>query len=89
MIRSPKKPEAHRIVSRLELARMGDGEVAYIRPMAVEEAVRILGAPIDAPPGMRLYGVFHADGRPILIADSRAGALANVIEQDLEPASVH
>ena len=89
MNRTPKKPEERREISLLELARMGGGEVAYIRPIRVEEAARIIGAPIEAPPGTKLYGVFHADGQPILIADSKAGALANVFEQDLEPASVH
>jgi len=76
-------------ISPVELARMGGGRIAYIRPIRVEEAARIIGAPIDAPPHAKLYGVFHADGQPILIADSRAGALANLMAQDLEPASVH
>ena len=80
----PAKP-----ISPLELARMGGGRIAYIRPIRVEEAMRILGAPIQAPPGTTLYGAFHADGQPLLITDSRAGALANVRENDLEPASVH
>ncbi len=84
-----KKPEKRGQVSPLDLARMGGGEVAYIRPIRVEEAARLIGAPIDAPPGAKLYGVFHADGQPILIADSKAGALANLFEQELEPASVH
>ena len=76
-------------ISPLELARMGGGRIAYIRPIRVEEAMRILGAPIQAPPNAELYAVFHADGQPLLIADSRTGALANVLENDLEPASVH
>ena len=78
-----------RTVSPLELARMGGGRLAYIRPIRVEEAMRILGAPIEAPPGVRLYAAFHADGQPLAIADSRAAALANALEHDLEPASVH
>jgi len=76
-------------ISPLQLARMGGGHLAYIRPIRVEEAMRILGAPIQAPPGAKLYGVFHADGQPLAITDSRAGALANALEHDLEPASVH
>ena len=76
-------------VSLVELARMGGGRLAYVRPIRVEEAMRILGAPIQAPPGIELYAAFHADGQPLAIADSKAGALANVLENDLEPASVH
>ena len=76
-------------ISPLELARMGGGRLAYIRPIRVEEAMKILGAPIEAPPGVMLYAAFHADGQPLAIADSKAAALANVMEQDLEPANVH
>lgn len=90
MAETGKKQENRDIrISPLELARMGGGQIAYIRPIRVEEAVRIIGAPINAPPHAKLYGVFHADGQPILIADSKAGALANLMEHDLEPASVH
>ncbi len=78
-----------RPVSPLELAHMGGGRLAYIRPIRVEEATRLLGAPIQVPPGVKLYAAFHADGQPLAIADSKASALANVVEQDLEPASVH
>ena len=83
-----KRNVPRKTISPLELARMGGGRIAYIRPIRVEEAMRILGTPIEAPAGTKLYGVFHADGQPLLIADSRAGALANVRENDLEPASV-
>ena len=86
--RKPQQMPA-RNVSPLELARMGGGRLAYVRPIRVEEAMRILGAPIQVPPGIELYAAFHADGQPLAIADSRAGALANVLENDLEPASVH
>lgn len=87
MAKTRNLPARH--ISPLELARMGGGRIAYIRPIRVEEAMRILGAPIQAPPGTKLYGAFHADGQPLLITDSKAGAVANVRENDLEPASVH
>ena len=79
-----KKP-----IDPLALARMGGGEIAYIRPIAPAEAAGIIGAPIDVAPGTSLYCVFHADGTPLAIADSRAAALANVLEHDLIPTSVH
>jgi len=84
-----RKTAHKRKISPLQLARMGGGRIAYIRPIRVEEAARLLGAPIEAPPGAQLYGAFHADGQPLAIADSRAGVLANLMEENLEPASVH
>ncbi len=73
----------------LELAMLGGGEVAYIRPIKVAEAARIIGEPIHVAAGTRLYCVCHADGTPLAITDSRAGALANAMENDLMPISVH
>ena len=73
----------------LELARLGGGEIAYIRPIRPAEASRLIGAPIEVEEGTRLYAVCHADGTPLAITDSRAGAIANVLENDLTPISVH
>ncbi len=80
---------AKKTVSVLQLARMGGGRIAYVRPIRVEEAARLIGAPIEAAPGTRLFGAFHADGQPLAIAETKAAALANLLEHDLEPASVH
>ncbi len=92
-MKKPEHDETFRTdkVSPLELARMGGGRIAYIRPIRAEEATRIIGAPIQAPPGTKLYAVFHADGQPILIADSKEGALANLLVEhdELEPISVN
>ncbi len=79
-----KKP-----MTPLELARLGGGEIAYIRPIKPAEASRLIGAPIHVEEGTTLYAVCHADGTPLAITDSRAGALANVLEHDLKPMHVH
>jgi hypothetical protein len=42
-----------------------------------------------APKGIDLYAVLGADGTPIALADSRNAAIANAIENDLVPVSVH
>jgi len=83
------KKVLEQLMSPLELARLGGGEIAYIRPVKPEEASRMIGAPIEVESGVTLYAVCHADGTPLAIADSRAGALANVLENDLTPISVH
>ena len=73
----------------LAFAMLGGGEIAYIKPIRPEEAARLIGAPLQVEKGTMLYCACHADGTPLAIADSRAAALANVLENDLEPISLH
>ena len=77
------------VLGSLELAMMGGGQIAYIRPIRPAEASRLIGEPVQVPADALLFCVCHADGTPMAITDSRAGALASVLENDLEPASVH
>ncbi len=83
------KAQDMKSLSPMELAMLGGGEVAYIRPIEAAEASKLIGVPVDVEKGAPLYCVCHADGTPLAITDSRAGALANVMENDLEPISVH
>jgi hypothetical protein len=46
------------------------------------------GAP-SLQPGMRLWALLNADGTPIVLTDSRAAAVANAEEHDLQTVSVH
>jgi hypothetical protein len=39
--------------------------------------------------GIDLYAVLGADGTPLALTDSRTAAIANAIENDLMPLSVH
>ena len=83
------KAQDMKTLSPMELAMLGGGRFAYIRPIKAAEASELIGAPVDVEKGTPLYCVCHADGTPLAITDSRAGALANVMENDLEPISVH
>ena len=40
-------------------------------------------------PGLHLFGLFAADGSPILITDSREAALVNARDSDLTMVSLH
>ena len=71
------------------LAHLGDGEVAYVRPIQSEQ-VRILFP--QAPklePGITLFALYAANGTPIMLTDTREAALANAWSQELEAVSVH
>jgi hypothetical protein len=76
-------------MTRSEFAHLGDGEVAYIRQLDSDSAERLFPALSDAPKGIDLFAVLGADGTPIALTDSRTAAIANAIENDLVPVSVH
>ena len=81
--------EAEITMSPKELALLGEGEVAYIKQLDSDAAERLFPALEDAPQGIDLFAVLGADGSPIALADSRNAAIANAIENDLVPLSVH
>jgi hypothetical protein len=76
-------------MTRSEFAQLGDGEVAYIKQLDSDAAERLFPALSDAPKGIDLFAVLGADGTPLALTDSRNAAIANAIENDLVPVSVH
>ena len=77
------------LVSEIELARLGDGQVAYIRPMTSAQARRMFPTIKGLPRGMDLFALHAADGTPIALTDSRQAAVGHAIDGELEIASVH
>ena len=72
-----------------ELAHLGEGTLAYLRQIdSTELAGKFPGMPAIAP-GTKLWAVFAADGRPIMLTDARDAALAGAIQNDLTPVSTH
>ena len=76
-------------MSRREFAQLGDGEVAYIKQLDPEVAEKLFPALQSTPKGIDLFAVLGADGTPRALTDSRNAAIANAIENDLVPVSVH
>ncbi|MBC8020214.1 MAG: DUF1150 domain-containing protein [Methyloceanibacter sp.] len=76
-------------MSRSEFAQLGDGEVAYIKQLDPDAAERLFPALSEAPKGIDLYALLGADGTPLALTDSRNAAIANAIENNLVPVSVH
>jgi len=81
--------ETRHLMSLKELALLGDGEVAYIKQLDSDSAERLFPALDDAPEGIDLFAVLGADGTPLALTDSRNAAIANALENDLVPVSVH
>ena len=81
--------QARKIISRSDLAGLGDGHVAYIREIGPEQALELLGNQVELPSGSRLFCLYMADGTPFAISASFEAAMANAFEHDLLPMSVH
>lgn len=71
------------------LAALGEGHVAYIRPMRSDEVMRLFPEAPDLAPGVDLFALLSASGAPILLTDSRDAAFANAWAHDLQAVSVH
>ncbi len=77
------------IISQIELARLGGGQVAYIKELTSDEARRIFPAVEGLPKGLDLFSLHAADGTPIALTDTRQAAVSHAMGDELEIASVH
>ncbi len=72
-----------------ELAALGEGHVAYVKPMQSDEVQRLFPQAPAMAPGLQLFALLSASGEPILLADSRDAAVANAWAHDLETVALH
>jgi hypothetical protein len=70
-------------------ARLGGGEIAYLRPVLSEEVHVLFPQAPQLAPGMKLWALLSAEGRPIMLTDTKAAAIANAQQHDLQTVSVH
>ena len=70
-------------------ARLGGGQIAYLRPVRSEEVQGLFPQAPELTPGIELWALLTAAGQPIMLTDSKAAAIANAHEHDLEAVSVH
>lgn len=82
-------PRAAPIMSELELARLGGGQVAYIKTLTPGDAQRMFPAVEGLPAGINLFSLHAADGTPIALTDTLQAAIGHAQEGDLAIASVH
>ena len=82
-------PETRPLLTDDQLASLGGGRVAYVKPIRSEEVSRLFPAAPAIQPGLQLFALLAADGTPIIVTDSRDAAVANAMSQELEMVSVH
>lgn len=71
------------------LATLGEGEVAYVKPLLSEQVREIFPNAPALQTGMKLFAVLSASGAPIMLTDTHDAAVANAIANDLRPVSLH
>jgi hypothetical protein len=76
-------------VTEQQLAALGEGAIAYVREMDVEDLRGKFPGMPDMEPGTKLWALFGANGQPILLADGPEAALAGAFQNDLKPVSIH
>lgn len=76
-------------LSPVELAQLGDGQVAYIKQLTASEAGRMFPAIAGIPKGIPLFALHAADGTPLALTDSKHAALTQAMDDELSIASVH
>ncbi len=77
------------VMSELDLARLGGGEVAYIKSLTADEARQMFPAIEGLQPGMHLFALHAADGTPIALTDTKQAALSHAMDGELKIASLH
>jgi hypothetical protein len=72
-----------------DLAALGQGEVAYVKPMRSDDVRRLFPQAPEMQAGLQLFALLSASGEPIMLTDSRDVAVANAWAHDLETVSLH
>lgn len=84
-----QKSDNPHAISELELARLGGGQIAYIKIMTSAEAKAMFPAVQGLPQGINLYSVHAADGTPLALTDSMSAAISHAMSDELSIATVH
>jgi len=71
------------------LARIGGGQIAYVKPIMSDVLKSIFPDAPEMAPGIELFMLSGADGTPIMLTDSQESALAGAKEHELETVSLH
>ena len=76
-------------LSRESLAHLGEGLIAYVKPIKSEDVANLFPQAPEIAPGLKLFALHAADGTPIMLTDSREAAIANAWSHELQAVSVH
>lgn len=83
------KDSRDRSLTKEQLAHLGEGSIAYVKPIESQEAALLFPQIGTIKPGLKLFALVNADGSPIVLTDSRDVAIANAWEHELQMVSLH
>ena len=72
-----------------DLAVLGEGHVAYVKPIRSEQVRQFFPQAPELAPGLELFALLSASGAPIMLTDSRDAAVANAWAHDLQTVGLH
>ena len=72
-----------------QLAALGEGLVAYVKAIRSEDLNDLFPGAPAVQPGLELFALLGADGKPLIVTDSRDAALANAMQHELHMVSLH
>lgn len=88
-VKSADQAVAPPVMSEIELARLGGGEVAYIKTLSPAEASKMFPMIEGLPQGVNLFSLHAADGTPIALTDTLQAAIGHAQEGELAIAALH
>jgi hypothetical protein len=77
------------VMSEIELAHLGGGEVAYIKTLSSDQASKMFPMIEGLPKGINLFSLHAADGTPIALTDTMQAAIGHAAEDELAIAPLH
>ena len=80
---------AARSFAPADLAALGEGQIAYVRPIRSDDVRAIFPQAPELAPGLQLFALLSASGAPIMLTDSRDTAVANAWAHDLQTVSLN
>jgi hypothetical protein len=81
--------ETNPAITQEALAHLGDGRLAYVKPIRSEDVASMFPQAPQIAPGLMLFALHAADGTPIMLTDTRESAIASAWSNELEAVSLH
>ena len=77
------------ILTQDQLAQLGEGLIAYVKPIRSDDVGTMFPEIPEVQPGLQLFALLGANGRPLILTDSRDAAVANAMQNELHMVSLH
>ncbi|MBB3972901.1 DUF1150 family protein [Hansschlegelia beijingensis] len=89
MVRGNSGNEARNPLTPAEFAAIGDGHIAYVKPILSQDLNALFPEAPELEPGLELFALLGADGVPIVVADTREALIESAREHELVTVSLH